>query len=106
MNDLAVSNDKVLQKNIDTLYDKVSVHITNARNNVVRSINTEMVKAYWLIGRDIVLHEQQGEKRADYGKSIMREVSKRLQKKYGKGFSISALFIDAGCVVFSWEPAL
>ena len=89
---LAVNDKEVLQKDIDTLYDKVSVHVTNARNNVVRSINTEMVKAYWLIGRDIVLHEQQGEKRADYGKNIIQEVSSRLQKEYGKGFGIRTLF--------------
>lgn len=91
MSNLAVNNKEVLQKDIDNLYSKVSVHVTNARNNVVRSINTEMVKAYWLIGRDIVLHEQQGEKRADYGKFIITKLSDKLTSTFKKGFSVETL---------------
>ena len=32
-----------------------------ARANIVRSINTQMVTAYWLIGREIVLEELRNE---------------------------------------------
>jgi len=76
---------------LHTLQEKVSKHIQSARNNIVKSIDSEMLKAYWFSGRDIVLEEQSGGKRADYGKFIMRRLSERLQKEFGKGFSESTL---------------
>ena len=78
-------------KNIDALYKKVSSYIDQARQAIHRTIDTEMVKAYWCIGRDIVEEEQQGQKRAEYGSFLFNELSERLTKKYGHGFSISTL---------------
>jgi len=40
--------------NIDVLYQKASAYIDQARQTIYRTIDTEMVKAYWCIGRDIV----------------------------------------------------
>lgn len=76
---------------IDTLYQKVSTHIENARRDVQRSIDTEMVKAYWFIGRDIIEEEQQGEKRAKYGSALLEALSARLTQTYTKGFGVSTL---------------
>ena len=81
----------MLDKEAEHLYHKISTHVVNAKNNVVRSINTEMVKAYWLIGRDIVLHEQQGESRAEYGKFIIDRLSEQLTKQFKRGFSVETL---------------
>lgn len=39
--------------NIDILYQKASAYIDQARQTIYRTIDTEMVKAYWCIGRDI-----------------------------------------------------
>ena len=50
-----------------------------------------MVAAYWLIGREIIEEEQKGQKRADYGKALLRELSRRLNKRYGGGFSVTTL---------------
>ena len=44
--------------NIDILYQKASAYIDQARQTIYRTIDTEMVKAYWCIGRDIVEEEQ------------------------------------------------
>ena len=81
------------QKNtlFEQLYQKVSTHIDAARLHLQRSVNTEMVNTYWLIGRDIVEAEQQGRKRAEYGKSILKQLSTRLINQYGKGFSVRTL---------------
>ena len=76
---------------LDHLYQKVSTHIENARKNVQRSIDTEMVKAYWFIGRDIVEEEQKGAKRAKYGSALLEALAARLSQAYTKGFSISTL---------------
>ena len=50
-----------------------------------------MVSAYWNIGRDIVEEEQKGKERANYGSFILKTLSHKLIKKYGRGFSISTL---------------
>ena len=40
-----------------------------------------MVESYWLIGQQIVEHEQLGEARADYGKGLLKELAMRLTQK-------------------------
>ena len=40
------------------LFEKATSYVEEARNRVQRSINSEMVQAYWYIGRDIVTAEQ------------------------------------------------
>ncbi len=47
-----------------------------------------MVMAYWRIGKRIVEEEQLGEKRAEYGAFLIKQLSERLTKEFGKGFSI------------------
>lgn len=76
----------------EKLFDKVVSILEQARSNVVRSVNTNMVTAYWLIGREIVQSLQGGEGRAEYGKRIIENLSARLIDKYGKGFSAQALW--------------
>jgi len=76
---------------INALYHKVSDHIDKARQAVQKSVNTEMVKAYWLIGRDIIETEQHGKEKAEYGKAVLKEISAKLQKKYKNGFSVDTL---------------
>lgn len=46
-----------------------------------------MVEAYWLIGRRIVEEEQKGRSRAPYGQQLIRDVSRQLASKFGRGFS-------------------
>lgn len=50
-----------------------------------------MVQAYWQIGRIIVEHEQDGNVRAGYGKSVLQELSACLTEDFGKGFSVRTL---------------
>ena len=69
------------------LYDRVVSILDQARSNVVRAVNSNMVLAYWLIGREIVQEIQSGESRAEYGKQVIENLSTQLKNKYGKGFS-------------------
>jgi len=73
-------------------YDRIRKIIENARGNVVRAINTEMVVAYWHIGREIVEEEQKGKSRAGYGEAILNKLSERLTTDFGKGFDSSNLW--------------
>ncbi len=54
------------------LFKRVAEIIESARGRVARSVNSAMVQAYWLIGREIVEIEQQGKKRATTGVSRLR----------------------------------
>ena len=78
-------------RRMNALYVRVSSHIEHARVNVNKTVDTEMVRAYWLIGRDIVEEEQRGRKRAEYGSFLLKSLSILLTNKYGRGFSISTL---------------
>lgn len=84
-------SEKGLNKRIDALYTNIASYIHAARQNVLRAVDTEQIKAYWLIGRDIVEEEQKGKERAEYGKDLLAQLSKRLTKEFGSGFSVSTL---------------
>ena len=70
----------------DGLFGRVAAILEQARNNVVRSVNSSMVLAYWLIGREIVQAVQSGE-RAEYGQQVLETLSAQLTERYGRGFS-------------------
>lgn len=77
--------------NIDYLYNKIVDLIENAKRNVAIKVNNEMTILYWNIGKYItekVLNNQ----KAEYGKAIIIELSKKLTIKYGRGYSKANLF--------------
>lgn len=73
------------------LFSRVASILEEARSNVVRSVNSNMVLAYWLIGREIVQELQKGEGRAEYGKQVIDDLSARLKSRFGRGFSATNL---------------
>jgi len=75
-----------------SVYDRIRIIIENARGNVSRAINTEMVTAYWQIGKEIVEEEQRGKFRAEYGQKLLETLSARLSDEFGKGFDASNLW--------------
>jgi len=82
---------EVLAPAPDALFGRVAAILDGARGNVVRAVNTQMVQAYWLIGREIVQAVQGGEERATYGKQVIEALSTRLTQRYGQGFSPTTL---------------
>ena len=66
--------------------------LAQARQKSYQAINSAMVEAYWKIGEKIVLEEQQGKDRAEYGKEIIKLASKELTLEFGKGFSPRTLW--------------
>jgi predicted nuclease of restriction endonuclease-like (RecB) superfamily len=73
------------------LFARVVGIIQAARGRVAHSVNTAMVQAYWLIGREIVEVEQRGTKRAGYGERVVEDLSRRLSARFRKGFSVQNL---------------
>jgi hypothetical protein len=76
---------------IASLMVEVRDLIQSARRGVASVVDTFQVMTNFEIGRRIVEHEQQGEKRAEYGKEMLKELSARLTEEFGRGFSRSNL---------------
>ncbi len=75
----------------DVLYQRVAEILEQARGQVARTVNTAMVQAYWLIGREIVEVEQAGAARAGYGEEVIPRLSARLKASFGRGFGAQNL---------------
>lgn len=69
------------------IYQEIHDLLHNSRQNIISNINSTMTKTYFLIGKRIVEEEQDGNKRAEYGKNLIKMLSEKLTKEFGKGFS-------------------
>ena len=74
-----------------SLYSRITAILESARAGISRTVNTTQVIANWLVGREIVEEEQQGQRRAAYGKKEIEKLSKKLQAKFGEGYSVQNL---------------
>ena len=70
------------------LFGKIADLLNEARKFVVKSVNQTIVLTYFEVGRLIVEDEQQGKERAEYGKSVLKELSQKLSDEFGKGYSV------------------
>jgi len=84
---MSKTKSKVPEAKPDALFDRIVSILDQARGNVVRAVNTNMVLAYWMIGREIVEDVQRGRGRAKYGEKVIEDLSARLTERYGRGFS-------------------
>ena len=71
----------------DHLFDRVSSIIEDAKYKIVHTINSTIVQSYWKIGKEIIEEEQRGQLRAEYGKSIINNLSERLTEQFGMNFN-------------------
>lgn len=84
--------DTALDPALDTLYNRASAVIDQARETAYRQINEALVKRNWELGKLIAEEELNGQDRASYGAEIIKGLSKRLTANYGKGFTKSYLY--------------
>ncbi len=84
-------NQQLPSSESNPFFSEVREILQRARQNTVRAINTEMVEAYWQIGKRIVEEEQAGSAQAAYGAGLLKELSKALTSELGKGFSLANL---------------
>lgn len=82
----------IVPKNLESIYASIKDVLDKVRSKAVRTVNFAMVQAYWEIGRIIVEEEQKGKERAEYGRSLIEELSKRLTADYGRGFNKTNLW--------------
>ena len=72
-------------------FQSVKDLILESRSRIFRAANSELLYTYWEIGRLIVDEEQNGQSRAVYGESTLKNLSKYLTEELGKGFDESNL---------------
>ena len=78
---------KILDKNVNPIFEEIKQLVNNSRERVYTAVNTEMLNLYWNIGK-IIMEIQQGNERANYGETILEKLSEKLTDEFGKGFSI------------------
>jgi hypothetical protein len=71
----------------DVLLADVARVIEEARRAASRSVNAVITTTYWLIGQRLIEQEQQGAARAGYGEQLLKQLSRDLSKRFGRGFS-------------------
>ena len=74
----------------ESFYNEIKEVLTEARKRVYRNIQSEMVLAYWQIGKMIV-EKQGGEERAKYGDGLIKELSIQMTNDFGRGFDVTNL---------------
>lgn len=84
-------NDLLENKNYVKLVVSIENIVADAKNKIATNINQVIVQTYWSIGRYIVEYEQGGNVKAEYGKQLLRQLSKDLTLRLGKGYSHSNL---------------
>jgi len=68
------------------LFSAVAQIIHEARKRSCATVNTILLATYWQIGQLICEDERQGDKRAHYGKGLLKELARNLTLEFGKGF--------------------
>jgi len=61
--------------------------ISDSKEKVITSINTVLIETYWNIWKYIVEYEQKWEKKAEYWKSILKNLSADLTSNFWKWYS-------------------
>jgi predicted nuclease of restriction endonuclease-like (RecB) superfamily len=84
-----IQNIEIYQK----LVDSIGTTIESARQRAIQAVNNELLKANWEIGKYIVEYEQHGNEKAEYGSSLLTNLSKDLKSRFGKGFSKSNIYL-------------
>lgn len=82
----------VLYENGGSLLKDAQGIIEQARQEAYRSVNTAMLQRNWLLGKRISEEILRGENRAEYGREVIKKLSKELTVIYGKGFTKSYLY--------------
>src|ERR1700761_7726711 len=87
---LPVAKGRSIRQQSTLLYTEITKLIEESRSKVYKTVNTELTLLNWQIGYLINRHILQ-ESRASYGEQIVATVSQQLTKKFGNGYTYTAL---------------
>ena len=75
------------------LLESISAIYGDGQLRAFKAVGKILLETYRQIGRHIVEFEQGGEERAEYGKTLLKNLAKDLTLRHGKGFSRSNLYL-------------
>ncbi len=81
--------NKVDDREHQNLFERIRAILTIAKQQIVQTVKQTKFYSDFEIGRAIVEVQQQGDERANYGKSVLKGVSTNLTDHFGKGFSVA-----------------
>lgn len=64
---------------VDNLSKEITELVIKSREKLKDEMNNEQIKCYWDIGRKIIEEEQKGKNKAEYGKGLLINLSKKLK---------------------------
>lgn len=79
-----------IQIHSEELFNEICSLIESSRKKIAVSANSELAFLYWTTGNSINKYVLNN-KRAEYGKKVILNLSKKLSVKYGKGWSAKQL---------------
>lgn len=79
------------KQRVEDLFSRIANLIETSRARVVTAVNVAEVYTKYEIGRYIIEDEQGGSIRAQYGKKVLKELSQKLTRRFGDGWSVDTL---------------
>lgn len=86
-----MENIPVKNNGYDDVYAAIAALIESKKTEVKSAVNTAMITLYWNIG-NILVNQVMNNSKAEYGKQIVSEISRKLTDNYGSGFNTSSVF--------------
>ena len=84
--------DNIVEEQQETqLFQDACQIVEQAQETAYRQVNETLIKRNWLLDLRIQ-HEVLNDKRAEYGEQVVRNLSKNLTDRYGKGFRLANLY--------------
>jgi hypothetical protein len=76
----------------DVLLSGIAELLDQSRRAAARTVNGILTATYWEIGCRIVLFEQGGKARAEYGEALLTRLGNDLSGRYGRGLPGATCF--------------
>ena len=87
-----MKNDIILYKNTNNIYEDITSIVNQANGIAYKTVNVLLVERNWLLGKRIAEEELKDNRKENYGKEIISELSKKLTNDFGKGFDRTNLY--------------
>ncbi len=84
---------KTKKNKYDELLNNIGTTLQNAKENAMDLVQQELLIANWQIGKYIIVFEQGGKDKADYGTALLERLTIDLKARFGKGFSKSNIYL-------------
>ena len=87
-----IKKEIIKYKHSNNIYDDITSIVNQAKDVAYKTVNVLLVQRNWLLGKRIAEEELKDNRKENYGKEIIVELSKKLTREFGKGFEKTNLY--------------